>query len=220
MAFCNPCGNTLAAGARFCPKCGATTTGASAPTNAAVVANPGATSAAPLQPSRGNSAIKTVLVVVASLVILAIIGLAAMAFIAWRVARTTHVHQDGNNVRVETPFGTVESTNNPDDIARNLGIDAYPGSRAVNGNAASANFGGMHTISAQFDSDDPPTKVADFYKAKFPNANVSVADQDHYSIVSTDKKNLITINIEPKDGKTRISIANVRMKTSSGNPAD
>jgi hypothetical protein len=55
-----------------------------------------------------------------------------------------------------------------------------------------------------------------FYSSELPNANVTTKDQDHYAIVSTDKKNLITIKIEPQDGKTRIKIANVSGKNLTG----
>jgi hypothetical protein len=74
----------------------------------------------------------------------------------------------------------------------------------------------MHTVEAEFESDDPPEKVSAFYSSRFPNANVATKDQNRYTIVSTDKKNLITINIEPEDGKTRIKIANVSGKNLTG----
>ena len=106
------------------------------------------------------------------------------------------------------------STNDPNEAARNLGIDLYPGARVLKGNTAT--FGGMHTVEAEFESDDPTDKVSTFYSSRFPNANVTNKDQDRYTIVSTDKKNLITINIEPVDGKTVIHIANVSGKRMSG----
>ena len=127
---------------------------------------------------------------------------------------TSHIENRDGNVRVETPFGTVQSTNNPDEAARNLGIDLYPGARVLKGNTAT--IGGMHTVEAEFESDDSADKVMAFYTSRFPNANVTTKDQNHYTIVSTDKKNLITINIEPEDGKTRIKIATVSGKNVTG----
>jgi hypothetical protein len=84
----------------------------------------------------------------------------------------------------------------------------------VQGN--SATIGGMHTVQAEFESDDSADKVMAFYATRFPNANVTTKDHNHYAIVSTDKNNLLTITIEPGDGKTRIKIATVSGKNVTG----
>ncbi len=77
-------------------------------------------------------------------------------------------------------------------------------------------IGGMHTVEAEFESDDSPEKVLVFYSSRVPNGNVTTKDQNHYTIVSTDKKNIITIRIDPEDGKTRIAIATVSGKNMIG----
>lgn len=207
MAFCNSCGTTLAAGARFCPKCG----GAVPLSSAAIpVAAPPASAAAP----QGSSALKIILIVVAVIFVLGVLGIGTIAFIVRHIAHRTHIDNRDGNVRVETPFGTAQSTNDPEVASRNLGIDLYPGARVLKGNTAT--FGGVHTVEAEFESDDPPEKISTFYSSRFPNANVATKDQNRYTIVSTDKKGLITINIEPEDGKTRIKIANVSGKNVTG----
>jgi hypothetical protein len=204
MAFCNSCGGTTESGAKFCAKCGG-----AVPAGAATAAP-----APPAAPQSSGSGLKIVLIVVGVLVVLFIAGAATTAFIGLRIARGTHVQDKNGNVKVETPFGTVESTTNVEDAARNLGVDVYPGATAMKGNAANVNFGSLHSVAAEFETSDTPDKVADFYKSKLPSANLVSAEGDHYSIISTDKKNMITISIEPQDGKTRIHIANV-----SGKPA-
>jgi hypothetical protein len=203
MAFCNSCGATVEPAGKFCPKCGA-----GVPATAATPS----VSHAPAAPAQSSSAVKIVLIVAGVLVLLFVIGAGVTGIIAWRIARSTHVRQRNGNVKVETPFGTVESTDNAEDAARNLGIDLYPGARVLKGNAANLNFGGMHTVAAEFETDDPPEKVAEFYKSRLPAANVSVSDEKHYAIVSTANKNIVTVNIEAEDGKTRIHIANVSGK--------
>jgi hypothetical protein len=55
-----------------------------------------------------------------------------------------------------------------------------------------------------------------FYVSKFTNANVTTRDRNHYTIASTDKKTMITIQIDPEDGKTRITIASVSGKNVAG----
>jgi len=214
MAFCNSCGSPTVPGAKFCSKCGAPAADAtlSAPTAGTTLTSPGV----PSSPDQSNSALKIVLTVVGVLVLLFILGTTAALFVGWRIAKQVHVEKNGDNVRVTSPFGSVESTNNADDIARELGTDTYPGSTIEKGNASSTNIAGMHTVAAQFDTDDPPSKVAEFYKRKFPSANVSVANEDHYTIVSSANQNLITINIEPDGDKTRIHIASVSGRHVSG----
>jgi|SRR5277367_4162880 len=206
MAFCNSCGGTLEAGARFCPKCGA-----AIPMAAAI---PATVPAAPAAPPQGSSALKVILILVGGIVVLGILGIGTLTFVIRRIAHRSHIDNTNGNVKVETPFGTVQSTNNPDEAARNLGIDSYPGARVLTGNTAT--IGGMHTVTAEFESDDPPEKVMAFYTSRFPSANVATKDQNRYTIVSTDKKNLITINIEPQGSKTRIKVANVSGKNLAG----
>jgi len=170
-----------------------------------------ATSGVPVQ---NSSALKIILIVVAVIVVLGVLGIGTLAFIVRRIAHRSHIENRDGNVRVETPFGTVQSTNNPDEASRNLGVDLYPGAHVLRGNTAT--IGGMRTVEAEFESDDSAEKVMAFYSSRFPNANVTNKDQNRYTIVSTDKKNLITISIEPEDGKTRIKIASVSGKNVTG----
>jgi flagellar basal body-associated protein FliL len=206
MAFCNSCGTTLETSATFCPKCGT-----AVPMAAAI---PATAASAPVAPPQGNSALKVILIVVAVVIALGILGIGTLTFIVHRIAHNRRVSNRDGNVQVETPFGTVQSTNNPDEAVRNLGIDPYPGARVLEGN--SATIGGMHTVQAQFESDDSADKVMAFYSSKLPNAKVNTKDQNHYTIVSTDKKNIVTINITSEGSKTRINMATVTGKNLTG----
>jgi hypothetical protein len=86
----------------------------------------------------------------------------------------------------------------------------------VKGGAANMNIGSMHTSAAEFESTDPASKVAEFYESKFPKANIVNSQEGRYNIVSRDKDNLFTINIEPREGKTHIHIAKVTGKMVGG----
>jgi len=217
MAFCNSCGATLDGGAKFCTKCGATQpVGRS---TSATPSSPAATTPLPAAPKSGN-ALKVILIVVAAVVGLGILGIAAVSFIGYRIASHTRVRNHDGNVQVETPFGSVQSTTDPDEAARDLGLDLYPGAEVVKGTTSRVNLGTMHTAAADFETSDSPGTVADFYKSKVPGANVISSERDHYAIISTDKKNMLTINIEPKDGKTRIHIAKVSGKLVNGGDSD
>jgi hypothetical protein len=207
MAFCNSCGTVMEGGARFCPKCG-TAAPAGAVTPAAA--------APPVAPAQSSNALKIILIIVAVIVGLGILGIGATAFFVHRMVSRSHIHEKNGDVRVETPFGTMESTTDPGQAARDLGVDLYPGASVVKGGAANMTIGGMHTAAAEFESSDDASSVADFYKSKFPNANVVSGQEGRYSIISSDKNNLFTITIEPRDGKTRIHIAKVTGKMVGG----
>jgi hypothetical protein len=223
MAFCNSCGATLGPGARFCNKCGAAVITSGQTPASTSAAPPPSVSAAPAgtiqpAPSQGGSALKVVLIVVGVIVLIGILGVASVGFFAWRVARHTHVRQEGDNVKVETPFGTVESTKDPQEAARNLGVDVYPGAKVLKDGAASASFGGVHTVTVSMETDDSVDKVTSFYKSKFPNAMVTTSNASESTIVSNDRKNLITINIRAEGDRTKISISNVTGKFGSSSP--
>jgi hypothetical protein len=209
MAFCNSCGATLASGAKFCTKCGTTQ-----PTTASAV--PVATAGAAPQ----SNALKIILIVVAMIVGLGILGVAGAGFVAWRIARHSRVNSRDGNVRVETPFGTVNTTTDPNEAASNIGIDLYPGAEVVNGTSANVNFGGMHSASAEFETSDPAASVADFYKSKFPDARLISSEGGHYTIVSNHNKDMLSVSIESRNGKTRIHVARVTGKPGGGGDPD
>ncbi|HZQ67848.1 MAG TPA: zinc ribbon domain-containing protein [Terriglobales bacterium] len=203
MAFCNSCGANLDPGAKFCAKCGSAITGA--PPIAGISA-----------PAKKNDAVKIILIVVAVLIGLGIIGSVAASFIGYRIAKHTRITEDGKHVKVETPVGTVESSEDPQEAARNIGVDLYPSAQVMSSDAANVHVGGMHTVTLNLETSDPPEKVAEFYRAQLPHANVNVSDDKHYTIVSTRNKDLITVNISPEEGKTVINITNVSGKAAAG----
>jgi hypothetical protein len=202
MAFCNSCGVSLDPGTKFCNKCGAAVS--SAPAAGAVVA------AAPAPTQGGGSGVlKVILIVVGVFVILGVLAVSTVAFIGWRVARNMHVKQEGNHVKIDSPFGSMETSRNPEDIARDLGVDVYPGAQAERNGSATATFAGIKTASAVFKSSDSVDQVSAFYKAKLPNAMVTTSDQNRCTIIAQDQKNMTTINIQPDDGQTKIQITRV-----------
>src|SRR5580765_663196 len=176
MAFCNKCGTTITQGTRFCSKCGAPILASgfatSTPAASASTTNQPTPPAQPPQQGSSN-ALKIVLIIVGAVLIIGVLGLGALTFVGLRVAKHTHVKQEGEHVKVETPFGTVESTKDPEQAAKDLGIEIYPGAEVRQNGAASATVGSLHSVNAEFESDDPVDKVCSFYKSKFPNATVS-----------------------------------------------
>ena len=218
MAFCNTCGASLTPGNRFCNKCGAaiiasSPVGASSAPNVGPTAMPSSTippaSVPPASAGQGSGALKVILVVIGVFVLLGILSVGSVAFFAWHVAHRARVRHDGNNVRVETPFGNVETTQDPASAVRNLGVDLYPGAELQKNGSSTATFGGVHTATVSAESSDSVDKVASFYKAKFPSAMVTTSDAGRCTIVSNDHKSMISINIEAQGDKTKIAITNV-----------
>ncbi len=204
MAFCNSCGATLNEGMKFCNKCGAAQSGVvSAPMGARMTPPP-----PPVAATGGSSALKIVLLVIAVIVVVGILGLATVGFIGWRIAKSSHVHQEGDHVKVDTPFGTV-SANDPEQAVKDLGIDVYPGAEVQKQGSSSMTFGSVRTVTAIFESSDSVDKVCSFYKSRFPNAMTSSSDTNRCNIVSNDQKNMITINIEAEGDSTKLQITNV-----------
>ena len=224
MAFCNSCGITLTPGTRFCSKCGAAILGSAATPSAATPLvtppTPPVVTAPPVPAAGGGGALKVILIVVAIVVFVGILGVASAGFVAWRIAHRTHVRQHGDDVSVETPFGSVEATKDAGEAARNVGVELYPGAEVMKQGAASATFGGMHTASLRAESSDSVDKVSSFYKAKFPDAMVTSSDSGRCNIVANDHKSMITINIEAEGDKTRIQITNVTHQSGSSSSSN
>jgi hypothetical protein len=209
MAFCNSCGATLASDAKFCNKCGTVITGGAPASSAATIPAP--------TPTGGGSALKVILIVLAVVVSLGVLGIATIGFIGWHFARHSHVTHEGDHVKVETPFGSVETSKDPQQVAQEMGVDIYPGAQIVQNGAQSASFGSMHTVSANFESSDSPDKVCGFYRSKFPNANVTTSDSGHCTIVSNDKQNMVSISVEAKGDSTAFQISSVSKKSPANN---
>jgi hypothetical protein len=207
MAFCNSCGAPLAEGAGFCSKCGTAIAGA-AP---APRMSPASSAAPPATPApTGNSGLKTLLLVGGAIVLIGIFGVIALTFVGLHMARRTRVTQDGEHVRVETPFGRVEASKDPEQAAKNLGVDIYPGAEVQSDGASTATVAGIRTTTANFESSDAADKVCGFYQSKFPNSRVSAsADRNRCTIVSEEHGNMVSVKVESRGDGSRFQIASV-----------
>jgi hypothetical protein len=208
MAFCNSCGAALNPGTKFCNKCGVAASAVpSAPAVGTVPAAPG---------GGGSSALKIILIVLGVIVLIGILGMASIGFFAYRVAKNAHVTQEGDHVKVDTPFGTVETSKDSSAVVQSMGVEIYPGAQVQKNGASTASFGPIHTATATFESTDPMDKVCAFYKSKFPNAVASTSETNRCTVVSNDSKNMITVNIEASGDVTKFQITSVTKKGASG----
>jgi CRISPR/Cas system CMR subunit Cmr4 (Cas7 group RAMP superfamily) len=207
MAFCNSCGATVTDGTRFCNKCGsAIPAGPSTPGTTATAY------AAPPPSKGGSSALKIILLIIAVIVGIGLLAMVTCGIVIHRIAKSAHVSQNGDNVKVETPFGSMETNKDPAQTAKDLGVEIYPGAVPQKNGTASMSFGNMKTVTASFVSSDSVDKVCDFYKAKFPSSTMTTSDQNHCTIMSGDQQNMITITAQSNGGTTKLVIANVNKK--------
>jgi hypothetical protein len=152
-----------------------------------------------------NALLKVLGTAFLALLLVAIIG----AYLGFHFLRHTRLEANGKKVRIQSPAGTIETNVSPEEVARQSGIEIYPGARPLDDNSAVITAAGTHTLALTFETSDPPDKVADFYKSKFPNANVTSSEGDHHTIVVTNKKQVLTVNIEPAGDMTHIQISSV-----------
>jgi hypothetical protein len=212
MAFCNSCGAALTAGTKFCNKCGAAVPAGPAAPGATLSPLP---PAPPASTGGGTSTLKIILLIIAIIVGLGILSVGAFSFFVYRVAKSARVSHDGQHVKVETPFGNMETSKDPEQAAKDLGVDIYPGAQAQKTGNASMTFGNMHTVTASFQSSDSADKICDFYKSRLPNAT-STSAQNRCNVIFSDQQNnhMITVNVQSDGDTSKIQIASVTKKAS------
>jgi hypothetical protein len=166
----------------------------------------------PVATGGGSGVLKIILIVVAVIFAIGIICVGTIGYFAHRVYKSAIIHDSNGHTTIKSPIGNMESSDDPDQAAKDIGVDIYPGSSVVKGSAASVSFGKAKTSGAQFETSDPPASVAEFYKSKYPQAMFSSSETNHFSLVAGGKEDITTINIEPEDGKTRIAISRITGK--------
>jgi hypothetical protein len=206
MAFCNSCGAPLNEGTKFCNKCGAAASGAPAAIAQPIAPGPPASKG-------GSSALKIILIVVGVFVLIGVLGMVTCGIVIHRAIKSAHVSQKGDNMKVETPFGNMETSTDPDKTAQELGVEIYPGAEVQKAGTASVTFGSFHTVTAIFESNDSVDKICDFYRQKFPSAQVASSDQNRCSIISGDKGNSTTITVEPRGDGSKLTIVTLTKKS-------
>jgi hypothetical protein len=207
MAFCTSCGGTLDPNAQFCVKCG---------TRQAVGVGGGAAAAPAPSQSSGGGALKIVLIVIACVILLGVVGsVATMIFVGKKIhdAKVSIVEKDGE-ATVVTPMGTVHTTKDSAKIAAGLGVDIYPGARAVEGGSEVQTMG-MHTVTGIFETSDSVDKVGEFYHQRYPKG-IYNSTGGETSLISGSKGSMITIHAQDEGGKTKITIVNMSGKGVGG----
>jgi hypothetical protein len=163
----------------------------------------------------GSSTLKIVLIVVAVVVGLGILGLGAIGFIGYRIAKGTHIDSSGR-MTMNTPAGAIVATPVENVDASDLGVDIYPGAQNTRG--------GMKTempnesgLTGAYLTSDSPDQVLAFYKSKLGSAATVVSLFGHTSIslrMGSNESVQVSIFSDSRlhDGKTVITIMHMKHK--------
>jgi hypothetical protein len=200
MAFCTGCGAQIDNNAAFCTKCGAKSGATQSVGGGAAVAP-----AIQTTPSKGsNTVVKVILVVVGIFVLLGILVAAGTVYVGYKIKKSVKINEHSGTI--ETPWGKVASTDDPIAVAKQLNVDLYPGAKST-GSSGVVTVGSMTTGSITLETKDTPQQVIDFYRAKYPKAQIMTSGDTHSTLMVGDKNNLLTISADSADGMTTISIS-------------
>ena len=198
MAFCSRCGASIDQSANFCPSC---RTPVGAPPVPAPVAQPEGGSVPPAR--QGSGALKVVLIILAVVVALGVLATASAIFIGYRFARSTRVMKHGQRAIIETPVGTIEANAGGSEGADKACASYYPQARGAR-HVGSVKFGGLSA--AVCESDDPPEKVADYFRSRISEANLVVSDRGKHVISGRADGSRITVVIEERASGSKITV--------------
>ena len=190
----------MADGTAFCTKCGAKM--------AAPVATAGG-AAAPQ--AKSSNVLKIVLIVFAVICVLGIAGVGVVGFLAKRyVDHAVKTDSSGAVTSVNIGGTKIETLKDSRLVAQKLGVEVYPGATAEDQGASSMTIGGVTTTHAMFTSDASVDDVFNFYKEKYPSANIAENDNDKTLMQGSEDKELLTIAVtkNPED-KTLIHITRI-----------
>jgi hypothetical protein len=191
----------MADGSTVCTKCGAKM--APVPSGAGTAAAPGAA------PKSSGGALKIILIVLGVILVLCVAGgIGGMIFLRHFVKSRVHADRAGNVTSVNLGGTKIETLKDPKLVADRLGVDVYPGAQVVDNQTSMVTIGGMTTAHAMFTSNDSVEDVFNFYKQKYPDANVtSERGEDERTLVQgSEDSELLTIQVRKEDEKTAIHI--------------
>jgi hypothetical protein len=126
-----------------------------------------------------------------------------------------HESGSGNDVRLETPFGSVHVSHNQGGQPETAGTPLYPGAKAMKNreNAVvdlSSAYGDrdLHIAASRWETADPIDKVQKFYEDKFPDMSV-IQHTGRVEMHTVSGANKRVIVLYDRGSSTEISLASV-----------
>lgn len=174
--------------------------------------NPAYRHVPPPPASSSNTVLKIVLIVVGAFVLIGVIAACVIGFGVYKVSRSVHT-DNGGNVSISTPGGTITTGKSADVSAADLGVALYPGAISGEGSMNMKTPSGS-MVTAAFTSTDASEKIVAFYKEKLGD-QASVVQSSNGTVLSAgdkDKDNVV-VTITPEGNASKIAIIHV---TSTG----
>jgi len=193
MPACPQCGAEASESANFCLACGLRLSASAQAEGDAL--------AAPRRRWGGRK------VVLGFLVAVAVLALAFLAAMIYFIRNTTIVTSSKGNSRVESPIGVLATSNDPNKIAKSLGLDVYPG--AVGKNSAQADLNANSIASLLFHANATPRQVIEFYHVRYPDATVK-PEGKAFVLVQMNGRDTLTVKATPEKSGTEIEINDIR----------
>jgi hypothetical protein len=177
----------------------------------AVSAGGGAAAApAPAAAKKSGGALKLVLIVLGVLFVLGIVGVGAVAYIAKRaISNAVQTDASGNVASVNIGGTKIQALKDPALVAREMGVEVFPGATPEGNSASSFTIGGVTTMHAQFSTSSSMDEVFDFYKAQYPDASMFDQPESKMLTRGTEDKELLTINVTTQEDKTLIHVTRI-----------
>jgi hypothetical protein len=217
VANCSKCGAEISSEQQICAACGTPVAAAQAAfqpvqpvAQQAPVAYAAPIAAAPVK--SGPSALKIILIIVAVIFGMGVLGLGALGYFAYRVAKSAHVDEKNGTVSMN---GFGMNMNSADNLtAADLGVDIYPGAEQEKG-GVKMTIAGTSSVVGKFATSDSKDAVFAFYRDKL-GADATTFNFANSATLSQKKSDQETVTVtirpssSPGEGKTQISIQHTK----------
>lgn len=189
-------------GSAFCTKCGAKM--------APAASVGGGTAAAPAPEKKSGSALKIILIVLG---VILVIGMGAVVagglFVRHLVKSSVSTDASGNVTSVNIGGNKIQALKDSALVAREMGVEVFPGATPEDNAASSITLNGVSTTHAQFTTTASMDEVFDFYKTKYPDAQMIDQPESKILMRGSEDKELLTINVTTQDEKTLLHITRI-----------
>lgn len=156
-----------------------------------------------LERRKSHKGSRVVIALLATVVVCAAIFALAVVYF---VRHTTVVTANRDGGRMEAPFGVITAGNQPQQLAKGLGLDLYPGAAGEKG--AQAEMQNSTMVTMTFRTPDPPNRVIEFYHVRYPDATVKRHGQQ-ITLVQVSLRDTLTIKAYPQNGHTEIAVSDI-----------
>jgi hypothetical protein len=140
----------------------------------------------------------------------------AVAFACALFVKSIRVKESktGNDVQVDTPFGSVHVQHTGNGRRETAGLPLYPGAKPVRNESATVDLSeilgdkDLRIVAGKWKTSDPIDKVQKFYEDKFPDMRV-IQHPGKVEMHSIDGHSKKIIALCEKNGATEIALASV-----------